>query len=124
MRDPVKDEAAEHPVADAWRPRFIEINRAFMRGDFALAHAPAGVTLRAPEVADQIGRTLVEWGETLVELPDETWTTSVSQWMGDYWHVIVDLWTAESGCIDLIIDARVYETNGDDRIEVRSVYVP
>lgn len=124
MREPVKDEEAEHPVADAWRPLFREINRAFMRGDFALAHEPPGVTLRSPGCADQIQRTLTAWGETLVELPDETWTTSVALWMGDHWEVVVDLWTAESGRIDLIIDARVYEAEGGYRIEVGSVHVP
>jgi len=124
MREPVKDEEAEHPVADAWRPLFREINRAFMRGDFALAHAPANVTLEYPEDVGPIRNALTAWGEALVELPDETWTTSVALWMGDHWEVVVDLWTAESGRIDLIIDARVYETERGYRIEVGSVHVP
>jgi len=62
--------------------------------------------------------------ETLAELPDETWATSVSQWMGTHWEVLVDLWTVESGKSDLVLDARVFEQETGFRIEIHSVYVP
>ena len=43
--------------------------------------------------------------------------------MGSHWDVIVDLWTSE-GPSDMILLARVTESNGEYRISVESVYVP
>jgi hypothetical protein len=65
-----------------------------------------------------------DYGETLVELPRETWESSVAQWMGAHWDVLVDLWTEGEGRRDLVLDARVHETESGFRFEVRLVYVP
>ena len=63
------------------------------------------------------------WRPALVELPDATWKSSVAQWMGTHWDVVVDLWT-DAGPSDLILSARVRETNDAFEIEIGSVYVP
>jgi hypothetical protein len=60
--------------------------------------------------AEQIRRYLADYGCTLVELPEDTWQTSVSQWMETHWEVLVDLWTAEEGRSDLVLAGRVVET--------------
>ena len=69
-------------------------------------------------------RYLADYGETLIDLPDETWETSVSQWMGPHWDVLVDLWTAESGRSDLVLHVQVFETRSGFRVEIHAVYVP
>jgi hypothetical protein len=120
----VKDGDAAHPVASDWRPTLREIVAALSRGDFALA----GITSVAPvdpTTQDQIKRYLAAYGETLDELSEETWRTSVAQWMETHWEVLVDLWTKEAGDSDLVLHARVFEEGpGDYRVVIDSVHVP
>jgi hypothetical protein len=78
----------------------------------------------SPEDATRILRNVAQYGETLVELPDDTWRTSVSQWMELYWEVIVDLWTSESGGSDLVMHVKVCEAVDAFRFELHDVYVP
>jgi hypothetical protein len=44
--------------------------------------------------------------------------------MGSHWDVLVDLWSVESGRSDMVLDARVSETNDGFLIEIHLVYVP
>lgn len=67
---------------------------------------------------------VTDYGATLVELPDESWETSASQWMAGHWEVLVDLWTAEEGRSDLVLDARVFERGAGFEIELHLLYVP
>lgn len=67
---------------------------------------------------------VADYGESLIDLPDDAWDTSISQWMGTHWDVIVDLWTAESGRSDLVLSVRVFEDDGHFRFEIDSVHVP
>ena len=62
--------------------------------------------------------------EKLVELSDETWKSSVAQWMRTHWEVLVDLRTEGEGRSDLVLDARVYEVEAGYRFKVHAVYVP
>jgi hypothetical protein len=101
-----------------------EVVSALAEGDYALRRGISSIVQVSARVADQIRAYLADFGETLVELPDETWRTSVSQWMGTYWEVLVDLWTAESGPSDLVLGVRVHEHEGGVRIEIDSVRVP
>lgn len=121
----VKDEDAAHPVATAWRPTFHEIVAAFVAGDYGLSRGIASVAPVASSLADAIRTYVADYGETLVELPQATWTSSVAQWMGTHWDVLVDLWTHEGGASDLVLHARVFEVDGGGyRIELDSVHVP
>ena len=74
--------------------------------------------------ASQIQDYLADYGETLVPLPDATWESSVSQWMGGHWDVVVDLFTEESGRSDLVLAARVFDDRGSLQIVVDGVFVP
>jgi hypothetical protein len=56
--------------------------------------------------------------------PDDTWATSVSQWIDPHWEVLVDLWTVESGPSDMVLHADVFEVENGFRIEIHAVYVP
>jgi len=47
------------------------------------------------ETAKQIQEYIEDYGEQLVPLPEETWETSIYLWQGNYWDVIIDLWTAD-----------------------------
>ncbi len=119
----VKDESRAHPVASAWRPTLREIVAALAHGD-ALRLKVAAVAPLSPENVEEIAASISAYGETLAELPEDAWKTSVAQWMGTHWEVLVDLWTVESGASDLVLNARVYEADGGFLFEIDSVHVP
>ena len=121
---PVADPDTAHPIATAWRPLFAHVIDALVRRDPAALHdlpwlvpVPSTAFARMLEAIDA-------YGETLVPLDARTWETSVAQWMGDHWDVLVALWTAESGCSDLVLDARVFDGDDGVSIELYLVYVP
>jgi hypothetical protein len=122
--EPVRDEEKAHPVADTWRPTFREIVKALAEGDYTLSRGIARVAPVSSAAAEQIRGYVTDYGETLTELPNDTWDTSVSQWMKTYWEVLVDLWTVESGQNDMVLHVPVFETSGGFRFEIDSVYVP
>jgi hypothetical protein len=119
-----KDLDGEHPVASDWRPIFGEIVKAFVRGDYALSGGIAFVGPVSAETAEQIGNYVADYGETLTELSDDTWKTSIARWMGNHWDVLVDLWTIEAGRSDMVLHAEVAETANGLRVEIYMVYVP
>lgn len=121
---PIKDLDAAHPVASKWRPVLAEIVRALARGDYELASGVPGVAPVSTGTAAQIEQGLADHGATLIELPEEAWETSIAQWMGDHWEVLIDLWTQEEGCSDLVLHVVVAESGADDRFSVHLVYVP
>lgn len=121
---PNKDEDGEHSIATAWRPALHEIVKAFVRGDYQLSVPIPNADPIPPADADQIKRYISDYGETLVELPEDTWRTSFAQWRGGHWDFMVDLWTKESGCSDMVLSGRAFENDGGYRIVVDLVYVP
>ena len=99
----LKDPDAAHPIASAWRPMLREVVGRLAQGDYQLAQSVRGVEPVSASTAEQIRNYIAEYGATLVELPDDTWRTSVAQWMGTHWEILVDLWTAEEGRSDLVL---------------------
>jgi hypothetical protein len=123
-QEPIKDEEKQHPVARIWRPSLRDVVKAFVQGDYAIAQPIRFVAPVGKATVKQIKAYIAEYGETLAELPNETWKTSVSQWMGTHWEVLVDLWTEESGASDLVLSARVFEAEEGYKIKIDSVHVP
>ena len=122
--DAVKDLDAAHPIPGAWRPIFSRIVSRFAQGDFSCSGSVTGVAPIPASTADQIREYVNEYGATLIELPEPAWATSVAQWMGSHWDVLVDLWTLEEGRSDLVLHAQVEQIGGDPRITVQTVCVP
>lgn len=120
----LKDPDAEHAIAGAWRPMIREVVRRFVAGDYGLAQGVPGVEPVSPATAEHIRAYVADYGATLVELPDDTWDTSVAQWIEGYWDILVDLWTAEEGRSDLVLDGTVMETASGPRLSIHMVYVP
>ena len=120
----LKDPDGQHPIAGAWRPMLCEVVRRLVARDYSLAHGVPGVEPVSQTTAEQIRRYLGGYPATLVELPDDTWRTSVAQWMETHWDILVDLWTAEEGPSDLVLGGKVVETSTGPRLTVDMVYVP
>lgn len=120
----LKDEHDHQPVPSAWRKTLSEIVQAFKDGDFALAQGIAGVRPISVEDAEGIADNIQDYGAQLTSLPEETWRTSVCQWLGKHWDVMVDLFTVQEGASDLVLHVRVYEEGSTYIFEVHLVYVP
>jgi hypothetical protein len=120
----VKDGSKECPVPTAWRPIFVEVVNALVKQDYELQSCPSWVAAATPDVASQIRAYIQSYGATLVELPQDSWKSSVCIWSGSHWDVLVDLWTKEEGASDLVLGARVAEAEPGFSFQVQSVYVP
>ncbi len=120
----IKDEDKAHPIAADWREPLRQVVKAFASGDFGLTinSIPFVAPIPPSEVA-RIQGNVVDYGESLAELPEETWKSSVSQWMETHWDILVDLWT-KSGESDLVLSAQIFETREGFRIQVDSIHVP
>ena len=121
---PVKDPDSQHPVASQWRPTLSRIVSQLAKGDYSPSLG-LGPSVNLPkESAEQIRQYLDNFGESLTDLPDATWATSVATWQVSHWELIVDLWTLESGRSDLVLNARVYEEDAHFRFVIHAIYVP
>jgi hypothetical protein len=120
----VKDESHELPIPSAWRPVFREIVGALVQRDYRLSAGVPGVAPVTNETAAHIERYIEDYGETLVELPEETWDSSVCIWQGKRWDALVDLWTRGEGRSDLVLSARIFEAERGFEFHIYMVYVP
>ncbi|MCX2920658.1 hypothetical protein ORK51_10785 [Stenotrophomonas rhizophila] len=116
-----KDIENEIAVPQAWRPTLAGIVDALIQGG---EPSLPQVTLQAPDVWASALESIRAYGAHLKRLPDESWNSSVCIWYGDFWNVLVDLYTEEEGRSDLVLQAHVYEVGDGYRYEVVLVYVP
>ncbi|TQV65624.1 hypothetical protein FKG94_28425 [Exilibacterium tricleocarpae] len=119
-----KDEENERPVPTVWRPMFSSIVDALVKKDYSLSYKITGISSISNETAKYIKENIEDYGEELIQLPKETWKSSVYIWMGNHWDVLIDLWTAGEGRSDLVLRARVSESENGYTIDIVMVYVP
>lgn len=122
--EPLKDPEQQHPIPEVWRNTLTKIANAIGDGDYQLLRGIAFVPSLPPNRAKLIEQNLKDYGASLIYLPEDTWNTSACQWMGSYWDVLVDLFTAEEGASDLAISVRVRESGNTYSFDVLSVHVP
>ena len=120
----LKDEENQSLVPSAWRRTFSEIVEGLKLGDFNRVEQVVGVRQFSTEDGGRITANIEAYGAQLTSLPEDTWQTSVCQWMIGYWDVLVDLYTVEEGASDLVLAMRVYEKGSAFEFEILSVYVP
>jgi len=119
-----KNEEEELPIPHAWRPIFKNIVKAFVNKDYSLSMGIANVNPISNETSEQIQEYIEDYGEELVDLPEETWDTSVYICYGDYWNVLIDLFTKSEGLSDLVLNAEVREIGNEYIFDIKLVYVP
>lgn len=119
-----KDLTAQQPIPSGWRPTLTAIGEALKDQDFGLGRSIPGVPPLSPEDAESIQANILDYGAQWVCVTEQSWLTSVCQWMDGYWDVLIDLATDE-GPSDLVLSVRVTE-RGEDRylFAVQMVYVP
>ncbi|WP_422506596.1 DUF7668 domain-containing protein [Stenotrophomonas sp. GZD-301] len=116
-----KDGENEIAVPQAWRPTLTAIVDALIQGGEPLLPR---VSLQSPDVWVSAQENIRAYGAHLRKLPDESWNSSLCIWYGDFWDVLVDLYTEEEGRSDLVLQVHVYEVDDEYRYEVVLVYVP
>ena len=116
---------ADQEIPAAWRPTLSEVVRALVEGDHGMTRSIKGVQQPSADTAARVRRNIAAYGETLVELPEAAWETSCAQRVSDHrWIVLVDLWTAESGRSDMVLDVWVETTPEGPTFQIHLVYVP
>ena len=108
-----KNEEEELPIPHLWRPTFKAIVSAFVKSDYRLNTGVKNVSPVSENTAEQIKEYIEDYGEELVELPNESWDTSVYIFYGSYWNVLIDLFTKDEGLSDLVLNAEVREVKGE-----------
>jgi len=119
-----KNEEEELPIPHLWRPTFKAIVNAFVQKDYELSSGINNVNPVLENTAEQIKEYIEDYGEVLIELPDETWNTSIYICYGNYWNVLIDLYTEGEGLSDLVLNAEVRKNNSEYLFDIRMVYVP
>eukprot|EP01012_Entosiphon_sulcatum_P054056 TRINITY_DN74560_c0_g1_i1.p1 TRINITY_DN74560_c0_g1~~TRINITY_DN74560_c0_g1_i1.p1 ORF type:complete len:127 (-),score=23.62 TRINITY_DN74560_c0_g1_i1:125-505(-) len=119
-----KNEEEELPIPQVWRPIFKNIVNAFVNKDYKLSLGINHVNPISDQTAEQIQEYIEEYGEELVDLPEETWDTSVYICYGDYWNVLIDLFTKNEGLSDLVLNAEVREKDNNYIVDINLIYVP
>lgn len=119
-----KNEEDELPIPHVWRPIFKSIVSEFVKKDYSLSSGVKNVNPISRNTVEQIEKYIEDYGEELIELPEETWDTSVYICYGDYWNLLIDLWTKDEGLSDLVLNAEVREKNNEYAVDIRLVYVP
>lgn len=122
--DPVKDGESERPIPHAWRDALTSIVRALAGGDYSLASMPDRFIKPTPQEAARIQAAISDYGATIIELPAESWDTSVCIWYDSEWDALVDLWSIEEGRSDLVLHAKIKEKDQDYSYEIHLVHVP
>ena len=120
----VKDEENERSIPTLWRPIFCDLVKSFVDQDYKVSSGVTGVAPVSDDTAKHIKDYIEDYGEILVELPKETWESSVCIWMGNHWEVLIDLWTGAEGRSDLVLKAQVSASKDSFVYLIEMVYVP
>ena len=120
----IKDLNVEAPIPTIWRSTISEIVNAFIDNDFSLSRSIKRVLPVSDASVKQIENYILDYGEKLIPLPNETWDTSICTFSNNQWDLIIDLWTKNEGPSDLILQLNVFENADDYLFEIYMVYVP
>jgi len=119
-----KNEEDELPIPHIWRPTFKAIVNAFAEKDDKISSEIKNVNPISIETAEQIKEYIDDYGDELIKLPEETWDSSVYISYGNYWNILIDLYTKNEGLSDLVLNAEIRENNNEYIFDINLVYVP
>lgn len=119
------DPEFQSPIPTIWRDTIILIVDAFKDKDFAGFNTITNVELIDLEYASELAEYIVDYGAHLISLSKDTWNTSVCLYMEDeFWKAIIDLFTAEEGRSDLILDLHIFKKQNQFEFQINGIYVP
>ncbi|KAF0174196.1 MAG: hypothetical protein FD124_1423 [Alphaproteobacteria bacterium] len=115
----LKDADASHPVPTIWRSSLTHLVE--MVAGMLPSEEPG------PFAMDDLIRwrsNISRYGASIGGVPDESWETSVVQWMDGYWDVLVDLFSADGQRTDLVMSVQIFESESGYEFKVDSIHVP
>lgn len=121
---PEKNEEIEQAIPLRWRPIIIGIIEDIRNRNLRSRDVSGHSVDIDPDEIEHIYHNVDHYGDMLVRLPEDTWKTSVCRWMGNYWHLLIDLFTAEEGLSDLVLFMDVCEYESSTSFKIRSLHVP
>lgn len=114
-----KNADASQPVPNVWRPSLAHLVEVILG-----KHPAEAQSSFADADLTRWRRTIADYGVMIGGVSDESWETSVAQWMDGYWEVLIDLCTPNGARTDLVVFVRVVEDASDYKFSVDSVHVP
>ncbi|MEL6371297.1 MAG: hypothetical protein AAFR03_11330 [Pseudomonadota bacterium] len=120
----LKDEQHERPVPTVWRSTLAKVVTSIATRDASIGTGISGVHPVPDQDAKRITANIKAYGDELVPLPEDSWSTSIYQWSNGFWEVLVDLFTANEGASDLVMFVRVYEQSDGYSYEIHDIHVP
>lgn len=122
--DVSKDEETQQSIPTFWRPTFVQIVKSLIKNDYFLDANLIKICTLPEETSQQIKDYIEDYGDKLIELPKDTWDTSVCIWTGHHWDVLIDLWTEVEGASDLALSVKVTQLKDEYHFKINMVFVP
>jgi len=125
LNQTIPKDGQQHAVPVAWRTTLSQIVRAIKEDRLSSLDPALHVRAVLPDDVLDIRENIRAYGVTLVELPADSWKTSVCMWSrAGFWNVMVDLHSLEEGRSDLVLGVRIVEEGDEYNYEVEWVHVP
>lgn len=119
-----KIEAHELPIPTAWRPALKQLADKAILGTEIKTLSNIKIGQIDSETKSIHRYNIDEYPDTLGPLDKQTWETSIYIWDSPYWRVLIDLTDLDGHITDLVLHARVHETDNGFSIEPGLIYVP
>lgn len=121
----LKDEERELPVPSIWRSALKQIVDSFVQ-ERALPTLVDAIIVDpiASDEAKISRQNIQDYPDPIGPLAEFSWTTSIYIWMDGYWDVLVDLSTSDGETSDLVLHAKVRESDNQYIIKPGLIYVP
>lgn len=116
--DLFKDADAPHAIPSAWRPSLTHLV------EIVAGRRPADEPKFAKSDLAMWRSNISNYGVVIGSVPDESWESSVTQWMDGYWDVLVDLYSEDGKRTDLVMSVQVHESGAGYEFRVDSIHVP
>lgn len=115
----------ENPIPNVWRNTLYQIIEALKDENYSVLIAIPNVTSLSKDEVKQMTLNIKDYGAHLINLSEETWSTSVCRWQGgNVWDLLIDLYTREEGKSDLVLAVRIFEEGVEYRFSILDIYVP
>lgn len=119
----IKKDNNQHVVPVEWRKNISEIVDIIRFEEFDKLQFMDFVESVSPDDEQRIKENVEDYGEILAPLLDDSWSSSVCQWMEGYWELVIDLCTDTEGVSDLSLFLRAYEKEASVIFSIIDVHV-
>ena len=113
----------ERKLPPDWQRRFDKIVASLVDGCFEFGPDIGHVEAVPSAEQERLAENISAYGDALKPLHPAVWRSSIYAWANDHWVVLVDLSTEKELVSDLVLHARIFDTD-PARIVLDSIHVP